>query len=133
MATDAVDASAAAARRRNALTRHRRPWLLIVASLLLAMLSAVLWAKWADSRIRAERLQAEIKAVYAEAEVLRTEAARAQQRALQLERELRELARSQALASEPKTPVSAPPAQAPSPKRPTRATAGAELPPRGAR
>ena len=51
--------------------RPRRPWLLIVASLLLAMLSIVLWAKWEESRVRAERLQAEIKQVYAEAEALR--------------------------------------------------------------
>src|SRR5262245_49789004 len=109
MATDAVDASAAAARRRNALTRHRRPWLLIVASLLLAVLCAVLWAKWADSRIRAERLQAEVKAVYAEAEVLRTQAARAQQRVLELERELREISRSQAAVSAPRRPAGADP------------------------
>jgi hypothetical protein len=69
----------------------RRPWLLIAAALLLAMLSAILWAKWWESRTRAARLQAEIREVYAEAEALRTEAARAEQRAEQLERELQAL------------------------------------------
>jgi hypothetical protein len=112
-------------------SRRRRPWLLIVASLLLAVLAAVLWAKWADSRIRAERLQAEVKAVYAEAEVLRTEAARAQQRVRELERELRELARGQALAARPKAPVAA---AAPAVgKRPARPPAAVELPPRRTR
>ena len=71
--------------------RPRRPWLLIIASLLLAVLSAVLWAKWADTRARAERLQAELKQVYAEAEALRTQAARAQQRLAQLEQQMRAL------------------------------------------
>ena len=60
------------------------------------MLSTVLWAKWEESRVRAERLQAEIKQVYSEAEGLRTEAARLQQRVVQLERQLRET-----LATEP--------------------------------
>jgi F0F1-type ATP synthase membrane subunit b/b' len=67
----------------------RRPWLLIAAALLLAALSAILWAKWWESRTRADRLQAEIKQVYAEAERLRTQAARAEQRVEQLERELK--------------------------------------------
>ena len=71
-------------------SRPRRPWMLIVAALLLAVLSAVLWAKWEESRVQAERLQAEIKQVYAETEALRTQAARAQQRVTQLERQLRE-------------------------------------------
>lgn len=71
--------------------RSRRPWLLVVAALLLAVLSAVLWVKWTDGRIRAERLQAELKQVYGEAEALRTQAARAQERAGQLERQLRDL------------------------------------------
>lgn len=70
--------------------RPRRPWLLIVAALLLAVLSTVLWAKWEESRVRAERLQAEIKQVYSETEALRTREARAQQRVQQLERQLRE-------------------------------------------
>ena len=69
----------------------RRPWLLIAASLLLAMLSAVLWVKWSDSRDRAERLQAELRQVYTEAEAIRLQATRAQQRIGQLEREVRAL------------------------------------------
>ena len=73
----------------------RRPWLLIAAALMLALLSAILWAKWLDSRARAEKLQTEIKQAYAEAEALRTQAARAEQRAEQLERELRALSARQ--------------------------------------
>ena len=72
----------------------RRPWLLIIAALLLAVLSAALWGKWAESRDRADRLQEELKQVYAEAEAMRTQAARAQQRVSQLERQLREAAES---------------------------------------
>ena len=72
-------------------SRPRRPWLLIAASLLLAILSTVLWVKWRESRTRADQLQGELKQVYAEAETLRTQAARAQQRIVQLERELRAL------------------------------------------
>ncbi len=72
-------------------SRRRRPWLLIAAALLLAVLSAILWAKWRDSRTRAEQLQAELKQVYAEAEALRTQATRAEQRIAQLERDLRAL------------------------------------------
>ena len=73
-----------------------RPWLLIAAALLLAILSTVLWEKWQESRTRADQLQEELKEVYKEAETLRkeaetlrTEAARAQQRIGRLERELR--------------------------------------------
>ena len=69
--------------------RPQRPWLLIAAALLLAVLSTVLWGKWKDSRTRADQLQAELKQVYAEAESLRTQANRAQQRITQLEKELR--------------------------------------------
>jgi type II secretory pathway pseudopilin PulG len=69
----------------------RRPWLLIAASLLLAVLSTVLWIKWSDSRDRAERLQAELRQVYAEAEAIRLQATRAQQRIGQLEREVQSL------------------------------------------
>jgi septal ring factor EnvC (AmiA/AmiB activator) len=69
----------------------RRPWLLIAAALLLTVLSAVLWAKWSESRDRAERLQAELRQVYAEAEAIRLQATRAQQRIGQLEREVRAL------------------------------------------
>jgi septal ring factor EnvC (AmiA/AmiB activator) len=80
--------------------RPRRPWLLIAAALVLALLSAILWAKWTDSRARAEQLQNELKQVYAEAESLRTRAAQAEQqaemlrtRAAQMERRIAQLER----------------------------------------
>jgi septal ring factor EnvC (AmiA/AmiB activator) len=88
----------------------RRPWLLIAASLLLAVLSVVLWAKWADSRDRADRLQAELKQVYAEAEAIRLQATRAQQRIGQLEREI------QSLTAERAAPSSKEPARRPRPR-----------------
>jgi len=91
MSSDAIDSPSPMTRRGFMASRPRRPWLLIVASLLLAILSIVLWAKWEESRVLSERLQAEIKQVYAEAEALRTQAARAQQRVTQLERQLREV------------------------------------------
>jgi len=69
--------------------RPRRPWFLVAAALSLALLSAWLWAKWTDSRTRADRLQAELRQVYAEAETLRTQAMRAQRRIDELERRLR--------------------------------------------
>ena len=72
-------------------SRPPRPLLLIAAALLLAILSAVLWVKWRESRTRVDQLQAELKHVYAEAETLRTQATRSQQRIAQLERELRAL------------------------------------------
>lgn len=70
-------------------TRTRRPWLLISASLLLVVLTATLWGKWIETRDRADRLSAELKKVYVEAEKLRTEGAAAKQRIAQLERQLR--------------------------------------------
>jgi F0F1-type ATP synthase membrane subunit b/b' len=71
--------------------RHkpRRPWLLISSCLLLVVLSVTLWGKWIENRDRADRLSAELKKVYVEAEKLRTESAAAKQRIAQLERQLR--------------------------------------------
>jgi F0F1-type ATP synthase membrane subunit b/b' len=69
--------------------RQRRPWLLISSCLLLVVLSVTLWGKWVETRDRADRLSAELKKVYAEAEKLRTEGAVAKQRITQLERQLR--------------------------------------------
>ncbi len=80
---------AARTRHMRASSRPRRPWFLMAAALLLAVLSAVLWVKWKDARTRADRLQAELEQVYVEAETLRTQATGAQQRIIQLERELR--------------------------------------------
>ena len=70
------------------LVRPQRPWALIVAALLLVVLVAVLWAKWSESRGEVERLRAELKAVYSEAEALRTLAAQAQQRVTILEKQV---------------------------------------------
>jgi hypothetical protein len=84
--------------------RPRRPWMLIASCLLLVVLSVTLWGKWVESRDRADRLAAELKKVYVEAEKLRTEGAAAKQRITQLERQLRGRAR-------PSTPT---------PDRPTR-------------
>src|SRR5882672_1394314 len=77
--------------------RRSRPWLLIVAALLFALLSAILWAKWRDSRERADQLQAEIKQAYAEAEALRMKATLAEQRIAQLEREAKAASASRAV------------------------------------
>lgn len=73
------------------LVRPRRPWTLIVAALLLVVLVAVLWAKWSESRADVERLRAELKTVYAEAESLRTQAAQAQQRVALLEKQVQSI------------------------------------------
>ena len=74
--------------------RPRRPWMLIASCLLLVVLSVTLWGKWVESRDRADRLAAELKKVYVEAEKLRTEGAAAKQRITQLERQLRGRGRS---------------------------------------
>ena len=70
------------------LVRTRRPWALIIASLLLVALVVVLWAKWSETRAENERLRAELKVVYMEAEAIRTQAALAQQRIGVLEKQL---------------------------------------------
>ncbi len=69
--------------------RPRRPWMLISACLLLVMLTVTLWGKWVETRDRADRLSAELKKVYVEAEKLRSEGAAAKQRIVQLERQVR--------------------------------------------
>jgi hypothetical protein len=70
--------------------------MLIASCLLLVGLSVTLWGKWVENRERADRLAAELKKVYVEAEKLRTEAALAKQRVTQLERQLRRAPRSPA-------------------------------------
>lgn len=70
------------------LVRPRRPWALIIATLLLVVLVAVLWAKWSESRAEVERLRAELKVVYSEAEALRTLATQMQQRVTILEKQV---------------------------------------------
>jgi type VI protein secretion system component VasK len=85
----ALPATAASHSRLARRIRPRRPWFLISACLLLVVLTVTLWGKWVDSRDRADRLSAELKKVYVEAEKLRTEGAAAKQRITQLERQLR--------------------------------------------
>lgn len=69
------------------------------------MLSAILWVKWRDSRTLAEQLHAELRQVYAEAESLRTQATRAQQRIVQLESQLRALQAASSATKDAKPPV----------------------------
>jgi cell division protein FtsB len=85
--------------------RRSRPWLLIVAALLFALLSAILWAKWRDSRQRAD--QAEIKQAYAETEALRMKATLAEQRIAQLEREVKAASASRAVPAKDDKPTPA--------------------------
>ena len=68
--------------------------MLIASCLLLVVLTVTLWGKWVENRERADRLSAELKKVYVEAEKLRTEAAAAKQRITQLERQLRRAPRA---------------------------------------
>jgi len=105
MSFGADDDAGAFARPRAVAPSVRRPWALIVAALLLVVLSVVLWVKWRDSRTRAEQLRAELQQVYAEAESLRTQNLRAQQRVDQLEREVKQLS---AAGSASKQPIPAP-------------------------
>jgi len=69
----------------------RRPWLLLILSPLLALLA--LWAalQWRSGLDREDRLRAELRQVYQEAETLRLEAAQAQQKGAVLERRVAEL------------------------------------------
>ena len=85
----ALPGSAPTAARLGRRVRPRRPWMLIASCLLLVGLSVTLWGKWVESRDRADRLAAELKKVYTEAEKLRSEATAAKQRTTQLERQLR--------------------------------------------
>jgi hypothetical protein len=102
------------------LVRPRRPWALIIASLLLVVLVAVLWAKWSETRAENERLRAELKLLYMEAEAIRTQAALAQQRITALEKQLG-LARSQRPAAVLDDTSATKPAAKPKSKAATRA------------
>jgi hypothetical protein len=64
--------------------RPRRPWLLIVASLLFAALAAWTGVQWKQGADRETKLRAELKQVYLEAENLRTVATQWQARAILL-------------------------------------------------
>jgi hypothetical protein len=76
-----------------------RPWALIAASLVLAVLSVVLWAKWSGAQRETFKLQKEMTRVYKEAEDLRLQAAQAQERIGKLDRELRALHAERAAAA----------------------------------
>ena len=70
----------------------RRPWLLLILSPILALLA--LWAgiQWRSGLEREDRLRAELKQVYVEAETLRLQGSQAQQKVAILERQVRALA-----------------------------------------
>ncbi|MBI2527502.1 MAG: hypothetical protein HYV93_16140 [Candidatus Rokubacteria bacterium] len=73
------------------LVRPQRPWFLIGAALVLVVLVAVLWGKWAESRTEAQRLRVELKDVYAEAEMLRSKSTHAEQQVTLLEQQVKAL------------------------------------------
>lgn len=66
----------------------RRPWVLIVASLLLAALTAWMGVQWKQGEDREAKLRAELKQVYLEAEQMRVMAQQAQQRVSLLEKQV---------------------------------------------
>lgn len=68
--------------------RPRRPWLLIIASILLAGLAT--WSGFQSKRGAEQEamLRAELRQVYQEAEQLRTQAAQSQQRVALLEKQV---------------------------------------------
>lgn len=78
-------------RRMNEYGRPRRPWLLVVASLLLAGLTAWTGFQWRQGAHREVRLRAELKQVYLEAEQLRAQAVQSQQRAFLLQKQIEQL------------------------------------------
>lgn len=68
--------------------RPRRPWLLIIASLILAFIALVTGVQWKQARDQEVKLRAEVKQVYLEAEQLRALAAQSQQRVSLLEKQV---------------------------------------------
>ncbi len=68
--------------------RPRRPWLLIIASLLLAALATWTGFQWKKGADQEMKLRAELKQVYLEAEQLRAQAAQSQQRVSLLEKQV---------------------------------------------
>ena len=71
--------------------RPRKPWVLIVLALILAALAGVASVQWKRAVDREEKLQAEMRVVYRDAESLRTRAAQAEQRMKLLEQQLSQL------------------------------------------
>ncbi len=68
--------------------RPRRPWLLIIASLLLAAIAAWTGAQWKQAKDQEGKLRAELRQVYLEAEQLRAQASQSQQRVSLLEKQV---------------------------------------------
>lgn len=66
----------------------RRPWALVIASLLLAVIAAWTGVQWKQARDQEGKLRAELKQVYLEAEQLRAQAAQSQQRVSLLEKQV---------------------------------------------
>jgi septal ring factor EnvC (AmiA/AmiB activator) len=66
----------------------RRPWLLIIASLLFAVLSTWTGFQWKRGAEQETKLRAELKQVYLEAEQIRAQAAQSQQRVSLLEKQV---------------------------------------------
>jgi hypothetical protein len=68
-----------------------RPWVAVGAFALLLLVAVFLGARLAESESQAERLRAELRSVYAEAESLRAAAVQSQQRVALLEQQVRQL------------------------------------------
>ncbi|MCI0547683.1 MAG: hypothetical protein L0027_10410, partial [Candidatus Rokubacteria bacterium] len=100
-------------------TRRRRPWALIAASLMLAGLAAVLGVKWSEGRSEARQLRTELRQVYTEAEDLRNRADIAERRVRLLDQQVRTLTaeREQVLKR-----VESPPRERAKPKAPAPAS-----------
>jgi hypothetical protein len=84
-------ATPSALSRRSAHARPARPWALVAASLILAGLAMVLWAKWVESRSQAALAEAELRRVHVETQAVRTLTARERGRVATLEREVQTL------------------------------------------
>lgn len=69
-------------------SKPSRPWLLVIASLMLAALAAWSAYQWKQSAAAEGKLRAEVKQVYLEAEQLRAQAAQSQQRVSLLEKQV---------------------------------------------
>jgi hypothetical protein len=104
------------------LLEPRRPWFLITASLMLVVLVALVWFKWSESRTEAGHLRAELKSLYAEAEMLRTRADQGQQKLALLEQQVRALTaeRTELLKRMEAGAADAPRAKAKAPARPAK-------------
>ena len=68
-----------------------RSWLAIGVLVVLLLVAVFLGVRLAESEGQAERLRAELRSVYAEAESLRTAAVQSQQRVALLEQQVRQL------------------------------------------